>query len=92
VAGLYDAAGKLTPRRTVGLVVLCALLATAVYFLVHDCAVGGAMGVAIHSVDNSYFGVSDVRRSLPLGVVLGPPGWPRTWRTFVARVRCEVMR
>jgi hypothetical protein len=44
VAGLYDAAGKLTPRRTVGLVVLCALLATAVYFLVHDCAVGGAMG------------------------------------------------
>ena len=29
---------------------------------------------AIHSVENSYFGVSDVRRSLPLGVVLGPLG------------------
>jgi hypothetical protein len=29
---------------------------------------------AIHSVENSYFGVSDVRRSLPLGLVLGPLG------------------
>src|SRR5215510_6180572 len=44
VAGLYDADGTLTSRRTVGLVVFCALLATVVYFLVHDCAVGGAMG------------------------------------------------
>jgi len=43
-SGFYDPDGILTSRRTVGLVVVCALLATVVYFLVHDCAVGGAMG------------------------------------------------
>ena len=28
----------------------------------------------MHSVENSYFGVTDTRRSLPLGVLLGPIG------------------
>ncbi len=29
---------------------------------------------AMHSVENSYFGVTDTRRSLPLGLLLGPIG------------------
>ena len=29
---------------------------------------------AMHTVENSYFGVTDTRRSLPLGLLLGPIG------------------